>query len=41
MNIIEEWGNDITKIIEEVIGYGQKEPEFIDLYSIARIYMLQ
>ena len=37
MNIIEGWGSGIPKIIEEVIGYGLREPEFIDLETALRV----
>jgi predicted HTH transcriptional regulator len=37
MNIIEQWGSGIPRIIEEVSGYGLKEPEFIDMEFALRI----
>lgn len=31
MNMIEEWGSDIPKIMREMKEYGLREPEFIDM----------
>jgi len=31
MNMIEEWGSGIPKLIQEMREYGLKEPEFIDM----------
>jgi ATP-dependent DNA helicase RecG len=31
MNMIEEWGSGIPKLIEEMKQFGLKEPEFIDM----------
>jgi predicted HTH transcriptional regulator len=37
MNIIEQWGSGIPRLMEEVSEYGLKEPEFIDMESALRI----
>lgn len=37
MNIIEQWGSGIPRIIEEVSNYELREPEFIDMESALRI----
>lgn len=37
MNIIEQWGSGIPRIIREVSEYGLREPEFIDMDSALRI----
>lgn len=37
MNIIEQWGSGIPKIITEVSDYGLREPEFIDMESALRV----
>ena len=31
MNMIEEWGSDIPKLMREMKEYGLREPEFIDM----------
>lgn len=37
MNIIEQWGSGIPRIIQEVSAYGLVEPEFIDMECALRI----
>jgi predicted HTH transcriptional regulator len=37
MNIIEQWGSGIPKIINEVSNYGLRQPEFLDMESALRI----
>lgn len=37
MNIIEQWGSGIPKIMNEMDAYGLEEPEFIDMECALRI----